>query len=211
MERKERIEDLKLTYQYTGLLKNMDEVGLPTRLAYEDWDTLKIGEDSDDPFKQCEKYGAKIVQAIDQRLSLYLFGEYATGKTQASVLIARDALLEGRKPHIANMRQLYSMFTDPHYELGEFSIVNRLAMQDVLIIDDLTSGQQKYVEFVKDILTLTLYKRQGGGATIINSNMPLDNFIDTFGKKFASRFEPYISIHFDQPLQLHQNVDDFLA
>jgi DNA replication protein DnaC len=144
-----------------------------------------------DTFKNGEKYVKVCKKFINDPIrSLYLFGNYGSGKTHLAVSICRELLKAREEPTIIfttgaelllSIRRTYS-----NPDLAENEVINAYCEPNYLIIDDL--GAEKPTEWAITTLYLIIDRRDREMMpTIITSNLSLTQISNTLGGRIASR------------------------
>lgn len=117
---------------------------------------------------------------------IFLFGPAGTGKTHLVAKIAQETDLETKFIKMPKLLlQLRANFNTPNSWRNE-DIINKLAEQPLLIIDDL--GAEKTSDWVEETIYLLIDERYGKELpTILTSNYSLSDIAKRVGDRVASR------------------------
>lgn len=180
---------------FTKLRQQMLEAGIGSVYLDTDWDSLAPVP----PFPQLRLACQRLEEVILQGHSLLLYGESGQGKTQAAVLIAKEALKRGYTVAVENLGQLTALVMDAIRGVGEDSMgatVRRLQQVDLLCLDDLGAGEGESLGLERRLAYLVLEGRQKmQKPTIATTNLDLHELGAMLGARTVQRLEPLRVIH----------------
>lgn len=118
---------------------------------------------------------------------LFLSGTAGTGKTYASIICAKIALLQEKSVYFTSVTKLLSNLRPDESSPGMHSVLRKYCVHvDLLILDDI--GHEKSSQWVREQLYLIINERWNNmKTTILTSNFPLDNIGKTISSAVYSR------------------------
>lgn len=119
--------------------------------------------------------------------SILMFGNTGLGKTHISLAIANEVLKKGRSVVYDSVINLLRIIEKEHFSFAHSSeTLDNILSTDLLILDDLgTEFETKfYNSVIYNIVNTRLIREK---ATIINTNMELEEISQRYGGKVASR------------------------
>lgn len=175
---------------FTRLRERMLAAGIGSIYLDKDWDSLAPVP----PFPHLKAVCARLDEVILQGHSLLLHGESGQGKTQAAVLIAKEAIKRGYSVAVENLGQLSIQVMDAIKGIGEDtmgSTVRRLQQVDLLVLDDLGAGEGESLGIERRLAYLILEGRQKmQRPTVATTNLELHELGEMLGARTLQRLEP---------------------
>lgn len=164
--------------------------GIGRRYATIEWSDLELV----DPLPQLKRASSAIDAAIAEGDHLLLSGPPGSGKTQAGVLLVKDALRAGHRAWILNLgltaiqiRGSYDRKDGP----TEKTVIDRASLAELLVIDDLGAGESGGAQVEQRLLYAILEQRQNAGrSTVITTNLSPREVADRLGARLFGRLQP---------------------
>lgn len=173
-----------------GALDRIKRAGIGDRYVNTTWDTLDMVE----PLPALKAASDQITRILAKGDHLLLTGPPGSGKTQAAVLLAKDAINDGHGVHFLNLgrtameiRAAYKTDNGP----TEAQIVNLCSTVDLLIVDDLGAGESGNAAIEQRLLYLILETRQNERrSTVLTTNLTPKEVSDRLGARLIGRLQP---------------------
>jgi DNA replication protein DnaC len=135
------------------------------------------------------RYVQTIDANIDAGKGLWLVGDVGTGKTTLAMLVSRAALQAGRSVAIYSLPRLLNLIREAiDSDVGKLDLLDRLAMVDLLHIDDL--GAESKTDWVlEQLYSIVNARYEAQRAILATSNLTPEKLSEQIGPRTVSRLE----------------------
>jgi DNA replication protein DnaC len=135
------------------------------------------------------RYVQTIDANIDAGKGLWLVGDIGTGKTTLAMLVSRAALQAGRSVAIYSLPRLLNLIREAiDSDVGKLDFLDRLAMVDLLHIDDL--GAESKTDWVlEQLYSIVNARYEAQRAILATSNLTPEKLSEQIGPRTVSRLE----------------------
>ncbi|HWY17621.1 MAG TPA: ATP-binding protein [Solirubrobacteraceae bacterium] len=135
------------------------------------------------------RYTQTIDANIDAGKGLWLVGDVGTGKTTLAMLVSRAALQAGRSVAIYSLPRLLNLIREAiDSDVGKLDFLDRLAMVDLLHIDDL--GAESKTDWVlEQLYSIVNARYEAQRAILATSNLTPEKLSEQIGPRTVSRLE----------------------
>lgn len=177
------------------LVKTMRHRGVPERYLDVEWDDLEMVAPLPDLRAACER----IDDIIRAGHNLILCGPAGTGKTQAAMLIARAAAINGHRIAVENIGRLAARIRAAYADdsTSEHTETKRLAETGLLVLDDVGAGESGEAKVERRLLYFVLEERQNARrTTIVTTNLTAAALKEFLGDRLMNRLMPAEVVNF---------------
>jgi DNA replication protein DnaC len=142
-----------------------------------------------DQIRVIRRYVQTIDANVDAGKGLWLVGDVGTGKTTLAMLVSRAALQAGRSVAIYSLPRLLNLIREAiDSDVGKLDFLDRLAMVDLLHIDDL--GAESKTDWVlEQLYSIVNARYEAQRAILATSNLTPEKLSEQIGPRTVSRLE----------------------
>ena len=135
------------------------------------------------------RYTQTIDANLDAGRGLWLVGDVGTGKTTLAMLVSKAALQAGRSVAIYSLPRLLNLIRETiDSEVGKLDFLDRLAMVDLLHIDDL--GAESKTDWVlEQLYSIVNARYEAQRAILATTNLTPEKLSEQIGPRTVSRLE----------------------
>jgi DNA replication protein DnaC len=135
------------------------------------------------------RYTQTIDANLDAGRGLWLVGDVGTGKTTLAMLVSKAALEAGRSVAIYSLPRLLNLIRETiDSEVGKLDFLDRLAMVDLLHIDDL--GAESKTDWVlEQLYSIVNARYEAQRAILATTNLTPEKLSEQIGPRTVSRLE----------------------
>jgi DNA replication protein DnaC len=126
---------------------------------------------------------------LDEGRGLWIVGDVGTGKTTLAMLISKAALQAGRSVAIYSLPRLLNLIRETiDSDVGKLDFLDRLAMVDLLHIDDL--GAESKTDWVlEQLYSIVNARYEAQRAILATTNLTPEKLSEQIGPRTVSRLE----------------------
>ncbi len=126
---------------------------------------------------------------LDEGRGLWLVGDVGTGKTTLAMLISKAAIQAGRSVAIYSLPRLLNLIRETiDSDVGKLDFLDRLAMVDLLHIDDL--GAESKTDWVlEQLYSIVNARYEAQRAILATTNLTPEKLSEQIGPRTVSRLE----------------------
>ena len=139
--------------------------------------------------KAIKRYVRTIEANLDAGRGLWFVGDVGTGKTTLAMLVSKAALEAGRSVAIYSLPRLLNLLRERiDSEEGKLDFLDRLAMVDLLHIDDL--GAESKTDWVlEQLYSIVNARYESQRAILATTNLLPDRLAEQIGPRTVSRLQ----------------------
>lgn len=171
-----------------ALAEQLAAAGVGARYLNVLWEDLNLLP----PLDRLER--VKVERVIETGHHAIFTGPPGSGKTQAAILLARDALEQGFTARVANLGAVAMQVRSGYGRddgLREHEVVTALASVDLLVLDDVGAGEASGGQVEGRLLYQVLEARQNARrATVVTTNLDAKTLSETLGARVTNRLMP---------------------
>ncbi len=163
---------------------------IPKRFRDASWDRPPVSNMPRSVVRPVRAFADNIDSRLDAGTGLWFMGDLGTGKTTLAMLVSAAALRAGRSVAIYSLPRLFSIIRQSYDDasaLSEVDLVDRLAVVDLLHLDDL--GAERSSEWVlEQLYTIVNARYEEQRSIIFTTNIKERPALeDQVGKRTVSR------------------------
>jgi DNA replication protein DnaC len=135
------------------------------------------------------RYVHAVEANLDAGRGLWLVGDVGTGKTTLAMLVSKSVLEAGRSVAIYSLPRLLNLIRETiDSEVGKLDFLDRLAMVDLLHIDDL--GAEHQTEWVlEQLYSIVNARYEAQRAILATTNLTPEKLSEQIGSRTVSRLQ----------------------
>jgi DNA replication protein DnaC len=157
-------------------------------ISFEHSDVIDMERRYPTQVRDVRRYVAQIDERLAAGAGLWLTGGAGTGKTALAMIVSKAAIDAGRSVAIYSCPRLLAVIREAIDGDGVLDFLDRLAMVDLLHIDDL--GAEHRTEWViEQLYTIINTRYEDQRSTLVTSNLGPAELAEQLGERIVSRLE----------------------
>ncbi|MFC6617972.1 ATP-binding protein [Deinococcus radiophilus] len=175
--------------QTERLAAQYEQAGVEGTLFHQEWADMQLEHGS---WRLARAFGESIGDVLADAINLVLVGEVGRGKTQAGVLLAKDALQAGHSALVVTWADWVDDVMSDYSRRSRTQAehIEDLVAPDLLVLDDVGAAATQTGELERKLFTRVIdgrYRRRR--ATVMTSNLTSRQLQDAMGVRAFDRIQ----------------------